>query len=354
MNNLKNLKRQKPSVDLNDYRYTFYGKAGSGKSSTAFYFFDDPLFFAWEKGQKTLAARVWECYSWKDMIDFCKQARKLYKSGELEENDLKNTVVIMDTADIMRDAAEVYVCTQNGWDSPSDGEWGAGFATVRHEFEYRVNELESMGFKVNFIAHDKLQEVTRADGVKFDKATLFLGSTATNQVIKKADIIMYFDYEYEKDKNGEPIKRRVIRFGGGDVYEAKSRIKDLPEFVYSKDSPEATAQMLRELFTEKLQEMSDRAVEEAEKSKKNFVDIMDDLDLEKFDEIHENEEESDDAISKEESEELIQYANSLYTQKKLSAKDISEIVNNHSSVERIGDVENREEYEAVFSALKNI
>lgn len=341
-NDLSSFKRQIPSIDLNDYRFTFYGQPGSGKSSTAFYFFNDPIFFAWEKGQKTLPAFIWECYTWKDMLDFIKQAKRLAKAGE--DQDIKDKVIIMDTAEIMRDASEIYVCEMNGWDSPSDGEWGSGFAECRREFERKVEELESMGFKVNFIAHDKIQNVERKDGEKYDKTTLMLGSSAINAVIKKVDIVMYFDFEYEKDKDGNTIKRRVIRFGGGDKYEAKCRIPGFPELVYSGDSPEETAKILRDLFTEKLTEMTDEQLAKLKEiNQKEVKPIPEKVETPK-----------EDVVTKQEINELSDKAMELCKTKVCEASDIADLVKKHTTVDKISELRDRKEFEQLKSAIENI
>lgn len=330
MNNLKTFKRNKPSKDINDYRFTFYGGAGVGKTTTAFNFFDDPIFFAWEQGQKTLDAFIWDCYSWKDLLDFIKQAKKLFK--EDENNELKNKVIIMDTVDIMRNACESYICEMNGWESPGDAPYGQGWTSITKEFEDRVNELESLGFRVNYIAHDKTKTTTLKDGTEYDKVTLFLGSAAVSPVIKKIDVIMHFDYEYSKDSEGNIQKERIIRFNGGENYESKSRIQGLPDVVHCKDTPEATAKMLQKMFADAL----------------NGIEIKDHKDEEKPTKKENN------TVSQEEIEQLSDLAMTLYKEEGVQASEIAEIVKSKTSVDKIEEIKDRGEFEEVQKALQNL
>ena len=330
MNNLKTFKRNKPSVDLNDYRYTFYGVAGVGKTTTAFNFFDDPLFFAWEQGQKTLDAFIWECFSWKDLLDFIKQAKKLFK--EEENHELKNKVIIMDTAELMLKACQRYVCELNGWEDPADAGFGKGHNAIEDEMNRGLSELEELGFKVNFITHEKTKSTSFKDGVEYEKIIPSLGNKARGAVVDRVDVVMYFTYDYELNADGERERRRVVYFNGGDTIEAKSRIVGLPDVVHCKETPEATAKMLQKMFADAL----------------NGIEVKDHKDEEK------PTKKEDDTVSQEEIEQLSNLAMTLYKEEGVQASEIAEIVKSKTSVDKIEEIKDRGEFEEVQKALQNL
>lgn len=330
---LENLQKRKPVTDINSYTFTFYGSVGQGKSSLANALFDDVLFFAWEQGQNALEAYVQDMYSWKDVLAFIKEAKKIKKDG----GTFPFKCVVIDTADIMRDECEKYVCRVNGWDSPSDADFGAGWSIVRREFEDRIREIESLGLKVHYIAHDKVQKIERKD-MTYEKITLLLGSTAVNQVIKKVDFILYFDKEFEKDKDGNVFARRVIRFNGGENYEAKARVTGFPDFIYAGNSAEETAQIIKDLFKEKSQALLNGTTEETttKTTKEPIKEEKEPL-----------REEKDDQVTQEEIDELTKVATQKLREKKAKPEDITNIIKANSSVELMKDLRDRKEFEKV-------
>lgn len=331
--NLETLEKRKPVVDLNQYQFTFYGSAGIGKTSVAGHFFDEPLFLAFEKGQNALEAYVIDIYTWKDMLQFVKQAKKIKKEGK--EFPFKN--IIADTADIMRDKCEDYVCMMNGWETPSDGNMGAGWAAVRKELEDRISDLMGLGLMVHFIAHDKVQTIKRKDIEEYDKITLQLGSTAVNSVIKRPDFILYFDKEFSKDADGNVTSKRVVRLDGGENYEAKSRITGLPPVIDCGETAEETAKILRTIFTDKLKEWQENGGKATKKATKKQEEPI---------EVKKTE------VSKKELEELNDLALQAVKDKKFSMDDIVKLLKEHTSVDRIMEIEKEEEYTSLLKAIR--
>lgn len=331
--NLETLEKRKPVVDLNQYQFTFYGSAGIGKTSVAGFFFEEPLFLAFEKGQNALEAYVVDIYTWKDMLQFVKQAKKMKKEGK--EFPFKN--IIVDTADIMRDKCEDYVCMMNGWDTPADGNMGAGWAAVRKELEDRISDLMSLGLMVHFIAHDKVQNIKRKDIEDYDKITLQLGSTAVNSVIKRPDFILYFDKEFSKDADGNVASKRVIRLDGGENYEAKSRITGLPPVIDCGNTAEETAKILKELFTKKLEEWQKNGKKDSKKDDKEEKP----LEVKKY------------AVPKKKLEELSDLALEQVKKKKFTMDDIVKLVKEHTSVDKIMEIEKEEEYTSLLKAIRD-
>lgn len=329
------LKRNEIVTDINHYRYTFFGVAGSGKSSTAFYFFDDPIFFAWEQGQKTLEAYIYECYTWKDMITFIKEARKELK--EDPDSELKGKVIIMDTAELMESACRRYVCDVNGWEDPADAGFGKGYNAIEEEMNRRLNELEELGFKVNFITHEKTKQTSFKDGVEYEKIIPSLNNKTRGPVVDRVDVVMYFTYDYDVDASGERKRKRVVYFNGGDTIEAKTRIVGLPERVTAGTSPEETGEQLRTMLEEALkkQKKSGTAREDNEKKVER-----------------KKEREKNELIEKK--KEVTELAMDLYKKKIVSAEDIQEIVTKNTSASKMEEIESFEELAKVKRSLQDL
>lgn len=330
---LLNIKKRKPIIDLNQYNFTIFGSAGVGKTSFCANFFDEPLFLAWEQGQNALEVYVQDMFTWKDFLEFVKELKKVTKEG----NQVPFKNVIVDTAEIMRTKCEEYVCRLNGWDSPADGAYGAGWSAVTREFERRISEVRACGLGVHFIAHDKVQRVERKD-MTYDKITLQLGSTAINEVIKKVDFILYFDKEYEKDNDGNVTARRVIRFHGGENYEAKTRIAGFPEFIYAGNSPQETAQLVKELFTEKAEDL----LKLAPPKKVEPVVIEDEEEPEEV-----QKPKSSANVTKKMITELTEIGKQKLKEKKATPDDITNIIKENTSVELMNEITDIDEFNKV-------
>ncbi|NMW84723.1 AAA family ATPase [Peptoniphilus sp. AGMB00490] len=302
------------------------------------YFFDEPLFLAWEQGQNALEAYVQDMYTWKDFLEFVKELKKIHKEGKT--TPFKN--VIVDTVDIMRTKCEEYVCRMNGWDSPADGNYGAGWAAITREFEKRIGEVRACGLKVHFIAHDKVQRIERKD-MAYDKITLQLGSTAINEVIKKVDFILYFDKEYEKNNDGDTIAKRVVRFHGGENYEAKTRISGFPEFIYAGNSAKETAQLVKKLFEEKAEALLeyDSPREEAEKE-----------DTPVQEEKKQRSSDIKEIVTKKMISELTQIGKQKLKEKKATLDDITKIIKENTSVELMSEIKDIEEFNKVKALVE--
>lgn len=329
------LKRNKINTDINHYRYTFFGVAGSGKTSTAFYFFDDPIFFAWEQGQKTLEAYIYDCYTWKDMLAFIKEAKRELK--ENPDSELKGKVIVMDTAELMSNACQRYICDMNGWEDPADAGYGKGFTAIEEEMNKRLNELEELGFKVNFITHEKTKSTSFKDGVEYEKIIPSLGSKARSAVVDRVDVVMYFTYDYELNDNGERDRRRVVYFNGGDTIEAKSRIVGLPEKVIVKPSPEEAGEQLKEMFEDALKKQKKKGTAREDSAKKQ-------------EKKKEREKEELKTIKKR----VTDLAMDLYKQKVVSAEDIQKIVTENTSVGKIEEINSFEELSKVERSLQDL
>ena len=175
----------------------------------------------------------------------------------------------------------------------------------------------------------------------YDKITLQLGSTAINEVIKKVDFILYFDKEYEKDANGNVTVKRVIRFHGGENYEAKTRIAGFPEFIYAGNSPQETAQLVKDLFEEKAEALLEYNNSKAEEKPQ----------------IVEEDEKEEPALSPANVttkmiEELTELGKQKLKENKTKPNDIVKIIKDNTSVEMMNEITDINEFNKVKELIE--
>lgn len=201
----------------------------------------------------------------------------------------------------------------------------------------RLNELEELGFKVNFITHEKTKQTTFKDGVEYEKIIPSLNNKTRGPVVDRVDVVMYFTYDYDMNADGERERKRVVYFNGGDTIEAKTRIVGLPERVTLKPSPEEAGEQLRGML------------EEALKSQKKKGTAREDNDK-KREKNKEKEKKQLEQIR----QELTDMAMDLYKRKIVSAEDIQRIVTENTSVSKMEEIEDFEELSKVEKSLQSL
>lgn len=329
---LRTLTKKKPETDLNRYQFTIYGAPGIGKTSFACEFFEDPLFLAWEDGIKEQEAYVVPMKTWKDTLDFLKQLRQLKK----EEFDFPWKNIVIDTIELMRDACEVYVCKQNGWESPSDGDYGQGWAQVRRELENRIKEMQDLGFGVHYIAHDKTVQIKQKNNVQYDKRTPMIGGSAVSLVVKNPDFVLLFDKEYQGHDENLAVER-VIRIDAGELYDSKSRIGGMPEKITCGKSAKETAQIVKDLIKTQFEKMSADTKEEPKTPPKK---------------AEKEKTPSPDTPTPEELEELEALGKKMVDEGKITPQELGRMVQQYAVVKKFKDITSKKTVEVLKNAME--
>ena len=165
MFNILNLKPNKVSTDLTSYTSMVYGNAKAGKSTLAYNLFKgEGLFLGFEDGTRALAgAYAIPVTSWEDLTRDRKvenpETNEIVKvpsiNKQLKNNDVKAKfkVLIIDTVDLMYDAATKYICEREDVEDILDIPYGKGLKLVDDLFKEQLLSWEREGYKLFFISH---------------------------------------------------------------------------------------------------------------------------------------------------------------------------------------------------------
>lgn len=241
---IMNLEVQEPVRDFNDYSWTIYGVGGIGKTSMVGHLFNDPAFFQFEQGQNTLRAKKIPVADWKVMRGYVKTLVKAKKEGKV----MPFKTAVFDTDDVATKLCQDYVCLTNGWSSPSDAPYGAGWNAVASEWNMTIKAIEDLGIKVVHIAHDGVKEFERKDGTKYNQILPKVGNTFLGAVVDQVDFVIYMDKTITKNEDGTEVEKRMMHFRETTEYKAKSHLMHMPEHLEFGETPQETAKLIREAF----------------------------------------------------------------------------------------------------------
>lgn len=239
-----------PKVRMEDYSWTFYGNAKFGKSSiTAM--FPDPMFFQFEQGQNALMAKKAPVGSWKEFLNYIKVMEKAKKEGK--PMPFKNAII--DTADVAWKMCQQYVCSQNGWEHPSDGDYGKGWDAVAEEFLMAMLAIENLGnldepIRCIYVSHftDKEFKPKKADA--YNKIVPSVPSGARKVIVDKVDFVIYCGIDKVTDAKGNVSEVRRMYARDNGEFEAGARLRYMQPFVEYGDSAREAFENLKLAFEE--------------------------------------------------------------------------------------------------------
>lgn len=199
--------KTEPCSALGDYMVLIYGREKIGKTTIASEF-PDALFVGFEPGTKSLSVFRTDIDRWEDMNTLAKELRK---------SDRFQTVII-DTIDLAYVMCEDWVCKTNGWETPGEGEWGAGWKAVKEAFRNAILALERTGRGIVLLSHETTEEYERPNGKTITRIVPSLLKTGRRVVEPMLDIWVYYGF----DNDGK--REMIIR--GDDLVSAGTRTKD--------------------------------------------------------------------------------------------------------------------------------
>ena len=241
MFNILNLKPNKVSTNLSSYTSMVYGNAKAGKSTLAFNLFkEEGLFLGFEDGTRALAgAYAIPVTSWEDLTRDRKvenpetnetvKVPSINKQLKTDEVKAKFKVLIIDTVDLMYDAATKYICEKEDVEDILDIPYGKGLKLVDDLFREQLLSWEREGYKLFFISHseDRKLEIKDHKGIvrEISKYQPSLHKRAFKIVSKMVDNIFFAYVKIHEDQT----ERRVVFTRETNNYFAGSRFKHLPE-----------------------------------------------------------------------------------------------------------------------------
>lgn len=222
--NLMGIQPTVVSRDLRGKIVMFYGEPKTGKTTTAVKF-PKSLLLAFEKGYNALNnVMAQPINKWAEF----KQVLKQLKEKSVQE---RFETIIIDTADIMWDLAEKYVCQRESVEKIGDIPFGGGYKMVEQEVDESLRSIALMDYGLVMISHAEDREFTNESGESHQKIVPTLPKKARKIVTRMADIIGYS--RTVQDEEGNTAVNLYMR--GTPRFEAGSRWKHTPlsiEFNY--------------------------------------------------------------------------------------------------------------------------
>ena len=180
--NLMDLMPNVIDPSLNGKIFWFYGEPGTRKTSVAAKF-PGSLIIATENGYKfingVIAQRV---TSWNEV-------KQVYRQLKQQEVMNKFKTIIFDRADSLYEYCKQYICSIKNISDLGDLAYSAGYTAARREFNSIIKGIESLGYGMVFITHDKvdMEKQTKQD-MENNAAKVLRGYADFTFLLKKETI----------------------------------------------------------------------------------------------------------------------------------------------------------------------
>lgn len=194
-----------PIVELGGYSLLLYSEPKAGKTSLAAQF-PDNMFFMFEPGARALSIFQREVKSWSEFRSYL----------TLMEKTERFKTVTIDTVDIAYQMCLEWTCKENGWEHPSDGDYGKGWNAVKTEFLAQINRVLKLKRGVIFTSHAAEKEIKSKIGTEYTKIVPTMANGARDICEALVDIWVYMYH----DKGG-----RSMRIRGNEEVAAGHRLQ---------------------------------------------------------------------------------------------------------------------------------
>lgn len=196
--NLMDLTPHVIDPSLNGKIFWFYGEPSTRKTSVASKF-PGALLLATENGYKfingVIAQRI---SSWGEV----KQVFRQLKSPEVQD---KFKTIVFDRADTLYDYCKQYICSIKGISDLGELAYSAGYTAAKKEFNSVIKGIESLGYGMVFITHDKvdMEKQTKQD-LENNAAKVLRGYADFTFLLKKetvndVDTVIAYSQRNESD-----------------------------------------------------------------------------------------------------------------------------------------------------------
>ena len=233
--------------DINNYSFTITGDGGVGKSTFANALFNrlgSSVTFAFEdrfRGIPNLKKVDVYKSGWDVMDSYISMIRK----GLREDKPLPFKHIIFDPIGRAGKMCEDYVCEENGWDSIGQPGYGAGYLAFEKEFSDKVEQLRSMGIKVDFVAHGKSETITPPRQEGYNVQMPDIQNKLKYLVKDEVDFLLYLAKVRVVDESGNPKAVRRLYLQGYPEYSLKVPLDGFPEYIeWSGDVEEGVDKFL--------------------------------------------------------------------------------------------------------------
>lgn len=210
--------KTKPTKRFEDMITLVYGAPKIGKS-TFCSGYEHALFLDSEIGLNNLSTYRVPIDSWETFMETYKELKAQIKEGKCEFRPL-----VFDTIDNLYQLCMDYVCKKNGFNHPSDLEYGKGWNMVRQQFNLAMSAYRSLGLGVIYVSHAEGTEITTRVG-KYTRWDVSMSGQAAKVILPTCDFILFA--HVVKDEKGNEM--RVLETKGSQFWNAGDRTGKLPE-----------------------------------------------------------------------------------------------------------------------------
>lgn len=203
---VENLLELKPNVidpSLNGKIFWFYGEPGTRKTSVAVKF-PGSLLVATENGYKFInGVRAQRIKTWNDVKQIYRQLR------DPKVQEMYQTIVF-DRADTLYEYCKQYICSIKGISDLGELAYSAGYSAAKKEFDSIIKGIESLGYGMVFITHDKvdMEKQTKQD-LENNAAKVLRGYADFTFLLKKEELdgsntVIAYSQRNETDTKARP------------------------------------------------------------------------------------------------------------------------------------------------------
>ena len=240
---VSNLMELTPHVidpSLNGKIFWFYGEPSTRKTSVATKF-PGALLLATENGYKfingVIAQRI---SSWGEV----KQVFRQLKNPEVQE---RFKTIVFDRADTLYDYCKQYICSIKGISDLGELAYSAGYTAAKKEFNSIIKGIESLGYGMVFITHDKvdMEKQTKQD-LENNAAKVLRGYADFTFLLKKetrdeVDTVIAYSQRNESD-----TKTRARYFTSSFEFTYENLEKELRNAIEKQIQMEGIEVQIRE------------------------------------------------------------------------------------------------------------
>lgn len=252
-----NIKPTVISRTLRDKSILLFSKPKVGK--TTFCAQAGALILGFEKGVNAIAGAYFQpIYKWSDVKLVIRQLEKP------EAHQLYETIAF-DTVSIAFQLCEDYICAQNGVQKIGDIPYGAGYQSLKKEWEATLRKITMMDYGLILVAHEKTRLEAGPNDTTIEIIEPDLNKRAAEVCTGLVDLIAYIGTEF--DENGNSTRYLYTR--ETPTIKAGSRFKYLsPKIPFGYTE-------LTKALAEAIEKAGENGAKVVDKIEKQVEDVLD-------------------------------------------------------------------------------
>lgn len=225
---------------LNGKIFWFYGEPSTRKTSVAAKF-PGALLVATENGYKFINGVIAQ------RISSWGEAKQIYRQLKNPEVQDKFKTIVFDRADTLYDYCKQYICSIKGISDLGELAYSAGYTAAKKEFNSFIKGIESLGYGMVFITHDKvdMEKQTKQD-LENNAAKVLRGYADFTFLLKKETVDDVDTVIAYSQRNESDTKRRARYFTASFEFTYENLQKELKSAIDKQIQMEGIEVQVRE------------------------------------------------------------------------------------------------------------